>query len=281
MYIGSNIALRAFQEYVNRIRIGEGSTPTDGANLLSFVEGVNDLGLWNSMVCWPLRSFQNAGTGSKAFAIGGWPLISANSPADLSLINAPSWGTSGITTDGATSYLTTSVGASAPLSPTSSVTQVLCGVDLNATKASRTFSQILGGGTIGTGLTSDFRQTGAYVGFVSDVGNANQTLGNGTTLTPALGSTFVSMMAWANGSQGYSMNGAGYSTSAITCPGVAGSINATDKLSFYLGRSSAVGALPSMRAAASIIFNTSLTSQQMSDVYSLYKATLGQGLSLP
>jgi hypothetical protein len=41
----------------------------------SFVKGIKDLGLWSSMVCWPLRSSQNAGTGTTAYSLGGYGTI--------------------------------------------------------------------------------------------------------------------------------------------------------------------------------------------------------------
>jgi hypothetical protein len=37
----------------------------------SFVIGVKALGLYNNMVCWPFRSTQNAGTGTTAYSLGG------------------------------------------------------------------------------------------------------------------------------------------------------------------------------------------------------------------
>ena len=49
-----------------------GVTSTAGRQQISrFVTGIKDLGLWSSMVCWPLRSSQNAGTGTTAYSLGG------------------------------------------------------------------------------------------------------------------------------------------------------------------------------------------------------------------
>jgi hypothetical protein len=52
------------------------SGATDVAALSAFVKGVKELGLWSNMVCWPLRSSQNAGTGgvdgvTTAYSLGG------------------------------------------------------------------------------------------------------------------------------------------------------------------------------------------------------------------
>jgi hypothetical protein len=44
---------------------------TAKAQINAFVVGIKDLGLYNSIVCWPLCSAQNAGTGLTAYSLGG------------------------------------------------------------------------------------------------------------------------------------------------------------------------------------------------------------------
>ena len=44
---------------------------TAKSQINDFVKGVKSLGLYNNMVCWPLRSSQNAGTGTTAYSLGG------------------------------------------------------------------------------------------------------------------------------------------------------------------------------------------------------------------
>jgi hypothetical protein len=60
-----------------------------------FSKRVNDLGLWNSMVCWPLRSSQNAGVGTTAYSLGGLGTFNGR------LVNGPTWGANALdfTTD--------------------------------------------------------------------------------------------------------------------------------------------------------------------------------------
>ncbi|NBW08687.1 MAG: hypothetical protein EBR82_11740 [Caulobacteraceae bacterium] len=70
------------------------SGATDRLALSSFVRGVKALGLWESMVCWPLRSSQNAGTGTTAYSLGGLGTFNGT------LINGPTWQSNGIYTDG-------------------------------------------------------------------------------------------------------------------------------------------------------------------------------------
>jgi hypothetical protein len=71
------------------------SGATDVAALSAFVKGVKELGLWSNMVCWPLRSSQNAGTGGTAYSLGGLGTF------DGTLTNGPTWGADGITITGA------------------------------------------------------------------------------------------------------------------------------------------------------------------------------------
>lgn len=54
-----------------------------------FVLGIKNLGLWSSIVCWPLRSSQNAGTGATAYSLGG--LQTANA----TLVNGSTWTSNG------------------------------------------------------------------------------------------------------------------------------------------------------------------------------------------
>jgi hypothetical protein len=58
--------------------------------IIDFAQGIDRLGLWNSMVCWPLRSSQNGRSGTTAFSLGGLGRF------DGTLVNAPVWGANGM-----------------------------------------------------------------------------------------------------------------------------------------------------------------------------------------
>jgi hypothetical protein len=78
------------------------SGASDRAAVSAFVRGVKDLGLYQSMVCWPLRSTQNAGTGTTAYSLGGLGTYNGT------LIGGPTWGANGIrSADGSTRSITT------------------------------------------------------------------------------------------------------------------------------------------------------------------------------
>jgi hypothetical protein len=73
----------------------------DRAAINFFVKGIKNLGLYDDMVCWPLRSAQNAGTGSTAYSLGGLGTY------DGTLVNGPTWGVDGIDFAAATSQTKT------------------------------------------------------------------------------------------------------------------------------------------------------------------------------
>ena len=76
------------QGYLNVCNI---SASLPRQQITDFAKGVNDLGLWNNMVCWPLRSTQNAATGDIMFSLGGLGSFSGT------MINGPVRGADGMT----------------------------------------------------------------------------------------------------------------------------------------------------------------------------------------
>jgi hypothetical protein len=74
-----------------------------------FVLGIKNLGLWSSMVSWPLRSTQNAGTGTTAYSLGGLGTYNGT------LVNSPTRGVDGINLVGSpTPSITTAAFANQP-----------------------------------------------------------------------------------------------------------------------------------------------------------------------
>jgi hypothetical protein len=77
--------------YAARVKAGSGVTilPENLKQINKFVIGVKKLGLWNSMVCWPMRSIHNAGRGSTVYSLGGQGLHNGT------MVNGPVWNTNG------------------------------------------------------------------------------------------------------------------------------------------------------------------------------------------
>jgi len=65
--------------------------PLGRCEVLWFTRGMKALDLWNNMVCWPLRNYQNAGTGATVFSLGGLGVFNGTA------VNSPTWGINGFT----------------------------------------------------------------------------------------------------------------------------------------------------------------------------------------
>ena len=78
--------------YAQRVKSGSGTTilPEPLKQINKFVIGVKKLGLWNSMVCWPMRGIHNAGTGSTVYSLGGLGTYNGT------MVNSPTWSQYGV-----------------------------------------------------------------------------------------------------------------------------------------------------------------------------------------
>jgi hypothetical protein len=232
------------------------SGATDRAAVNYFVKGIKRLGLWSSMVCWPLRSTQNAGTGSTAYSLGGLGVYNGT------LVNGPTWGVDGVDFSAATSQTKTDA-LGLPTFPMSSIVvgRRVSGSgsaqweyrddSTNRSVAKRAYVNNSAGISIaGVGyimlvnagaqaLTDDFEVVTGIV--PSSTNSAAEFFINTTKPAQTAGAT-----AW----------GAGASSS--------GSLQMTSDLVF--------------RSSFHATFTTAVNNAA---VYSLYKSTLGQGLGLP
>jgi hypothetical protein len=78
------------EKYVKRVKnAGKILDPFSVVDIDNFIGGCKDLDIWNSMVCWPLRSTQNTGTNS-ALSLGG--LFSS----EMTIANGSTWNPNGI-----------------------------------------------------------------------------------------------------------------------------------------------------------------------------------------
>jgi hypothetical protein len=94
----SKTVLLETQKYFNKIS-SVSTDIKDKESVFKFSEGIRDLGLWDSTVCWPLRSLQNAGAGSVAYSLGGLGIYNGT------LVNNPTWGSEGINFNGSNTYI--------------------------------------------------------------------------------------------------------------------------------------------------------------------------------
>jgi hypothetical protein len=232
------------------------SGATDRAAINYFVKGIKRLGLWDDMVCWPLRSAQNAGTGSTAYSLGGLGAYNGT------LVNGPTWGADGVDFDAATSQTKTDA-LGLPTFPMSSIVvgrRVSGSGDASWEYVDATSGRSLGKRTYANNSAGLSIQG---VGYILLVDTNAQTLTDAfevvTGIVPSATNSaaefFINTTKPAQ-TAGAAAWGAGTSSS--------GSLQMTGDLVF--------------RSSFHATFTTAINNAAL---YSLYKSTLGQGLGLP
>jgi len=221
---------------------------TAKAQINAFVKGVKDLGLYNNMVCWPLRSAQNKGSGTTAYSLGG--LITTNG----TLTNGPTWGTDGITFDGINDYI------SIPFASKSSYSNFNFGGIFMA--------------SANDGTRISIQSNTPWIGVFS----ASIIGADDTGASVSLGSYSLNSYLSAN----YNKNG---TTNTIYRDGSSkgtftGSVG-LDANPIYIGAYAPNAFYWSGKISIGYFFSTSLTATENANFYTLYKTTLGTGLGLP
>lgn len=235
--------------------------PTAKQQINSFVKGVKSLGLWNSMVCWPLRSSQNASSTLTAQSLGGL----GNYPATITNFGSASsaWTSTGLVGSSVNSVATTTL-----ILPSGNSSRTLVSVWQNYST-----SQFV---PIGS-TTADFNR---FLLRSNNQTNACSDLYNGTTYD-AFGSTTVS--------SGVNFSAVTYNASNSA---VLFKANSNASTSATLAKSFGSGAVIFGAYSGSsgqgyglfalnMALNISLTETQINNLNLLYKSTLGLGLTLP
>jgi len=214
-----------------------------------FVVGIKAIGLWSDMVCWPLRSTQNAGSGTTAYSLGGFGTYNGT------LVNSPTWGTSGITfTSGSSQSITIP-------DITISKTDLILATCQAATSGNlRVVDFSVLPSFAGAGIWAGFG--GNYYWDCRSAINSFNRITGGSVPTSRI---FTHGIASASGSE-FFVNG----TSLLS--GVVPSANG-NMSSFKINQNSGNGNISFAMFSQSITGNASL--------YNLYKTTLGTGLGLP
>lgn len=226
-----------------------GVTNTAGRQQISrFVTGIKDLGLYNNMVCWPLRSSQNAGTGTTAYSLGG--LTTAN--GTLTGASLPTWGVNGVNfLPSASSRITASLAISQPFSAYG------CISFNNLTNAGSLFS----GGSASNTQMYNFSNSGKIEADAGTPLTSSASYSAGSKFFPT---------AYFNGAS--SVVGINNSTNNGSA-GLAGISSLVIGNNFNINFAGKNIEIPFLMFVSNSAINSS--------VYTLYKTTLGQGLGLP
>ena len=214
----------------------------------AFVIGIKDLGLWSNMVCWPLRSTQNSGTGTIAYSLGGFGTYNGT------LVNSPSWGVDGITfTSGSSQTINIP-------NITISQTDLMLATCQAATSGNLRTIQFQAVGGAQPGIWAGFG--GQYFWDCRSTANTLNRQSGGSSTTSRV---FTHGIASTSGAS-FFVNGTSILSNAVS------STNANAS-SFKINNNGGNGNIAFVMFSQSITGNASL--------YTLYKTTLGQGLGLP
>lgn len=250
--------------FAQRIKSGSGTTilPEPLKQINKFVVGIKKLGLWNSMVCWPMRSIHNAGTGSTVYSLGGLGIYNGT------MVNSPTW-----STDGVTSLVASAQGISATINNLTLNEQTLFGVG-RAAVASQGYVLVARNSTGGTqnGMSLRAHEFGLIVTTVQQVNGSTTIQRFGTNTT-----NFFGYAAAANTTTGRVKEFPSVETSDTNLS-FTGNLTNTDPL--WIGRRNAAAGTQNNTIAFASVFIKDLRNN-WDLLYSLYKRTLGIGLNLP
>ena len=243
---------------------------TAKSQINGFVIGIKNLGLYSNMVCWPLRSAQNAGTGTTAYSLGGLGIYNATLSA------SPSWDATGVSFSGSGTLVNDSL-ATLVRANNGYASTLICS---NSASGTVNFGILKGGGGNQTGDN--------YTAFAREFNFMSQSQ---IYLTGGDGSRNFGVLAF--NSSGFQFFGS--SRTGLTAP-------ATDTGYVKLNSStdstlSGSGNLPSFNPFGDNFFifgssnsgntyafsmtSTAMSTTDMESIRSLYKTTLGDGLALP
>jgi hypothetical protein len=240
------------------------SGATDRAAINAFVRGVKALGLWNNMVCWPLRSSQNAGTGDTVYSLGGLGKFNGT------LVNGPTRGADGVTFDGSNDLITVSVPFPA------SFTFFVVAKNLAALKASRALMGT-SSGTTNTNISVSTLNSGLAHGFGWAPAAGQQLFYTSSIATGALGIFEAIGLGYTLGEREVVKNGATFDAGVTdpTTPLVAETKN------LHIGGNSQGNSFFNGEFPVGALVSGKISQAQHTALYSLYKSTLGTGLGLP
>jgi hypothetical protein len=241
------------------------TNPDDKKTINSFVVGMKGLGYWSNMVCWPLRSTQNAGTGLTAYSLGGLATFNGT----LTSPSGPTWGSDGIVFDGVNDGIDLPSGALGTGNTTTSFLAFL-----QPTGAS--LECVFGSGSL-TG-SPPVAQNYFHLKARGSGGDDFATMAF-TDSSIAAGDTTFKSLFQGNTTLGFKGKNGG----TVTSFSLSNTLNKVGDNSAigYLAASSALPQYFTGTISAVVRINATPSTQLNSDVYSLYKTTLGTGLGLP
>lgn len=233
--------------------------PTARRQINDFVVGVKALGAWTTMVCWPMRSSQNAGVGSTVYSLGGGGTFNGTMSAGAT------WGSDGISFNGSTGSVSTSMTSitsdhtSISIFKQTSITGNQVTLAKDDQGSNRQFNHSSDGSSYFGGIFNTFSRN-IFVG--TPVAGAFRSI----VLRNSVGLTNAQPGQW------YSNPTQTTTTSGTMATGTAGvSIGSASNSNFFFN-----GVIP-----FAAVWNSYLSDTNRATVYRLFRDTLGEGIVLP
>ena len=237
-------------------------------NINSFVKNVKGLGIWSSMVCWPLRSTQNQSTtGTSVYSLGGLGSYTGTR------VGASSWLSTGLNLSNNGLGTNNQYITLPPSLCTSGLNQFAMGV-FNA-NSNTNFNQLVRiDDSTATGRNPFLVQSYAALFNVSfNLPNSGSTVASPTFTSAISVGSFNALI------------GSKVGTSVTVCLNASNTLtNTATQSAFSLPSStsySALGFYTDGVVPFAMIGRFDASSTLVSQIYSLYKSTLGQGIALP
>jgi hypothetical protein len=240
--------------------IGPIVTTTQNSRQLinNFVKGIKSLGLWNSMVCWPLRASQNASTTLTVRSLGGLGTFDGT----IAGVSASNWLSNGLNLPNNTGFI--SFPSMADFS--SGITAGSVNTINSLSSQNRALSIEVVGGQSG-GFWSPFADGRIYWDCLDATG------GRLSVLSGAAAGTYYMWSGSSNGTSIY-LNASQLATGGPTI-GLSTTFN-----QIQFGRTQTTSAFNG-NVSFIYILRSGLTNSQIASFYSFYRSTLGIGLALP
>jgi hypothetical protein len=251
--------------YFNRATVTDA---TAKQQINAFVVGVKGLGLWNNMVCWPLRSAQNKGSGTTAYSLGGYGTY------DSSIVGTISWGTNGMVYANDSSYKYIAYGPGLTQSFNSSNSCFAVGA-ISATTSQ--FRRYIGASAVAASELSTFMISPNSTS-MNSINTWSESVGSDVVISGEL-----SNFNWLGISFDYSTGSNNVNGQLNTTFGTTSRASSTPvSRQFQIGGGQSLQDTFTGTMSFAAYFPASVVSQtNKSSLYSLYKTTLGTGLGLP
>ena len=240
--------------------------------LNQFVISIKKINLWNKMICWPMKSSQNAGAGTVVYSLGGLPVYNG------AFSNSPEWTPYGIDTLDSTNNRGVQIDNLPTLLIANRFSIMVVSRGLEPTQAGGAFGHnaVAWNSTGGTQNGPNFIAKNFTAGGTFAVQKSSTVVSTNITNTIDY-SNFHSAFVTSDGSTGFGNIDALYSATSTSL--IAGALTATNPL--YFGRRDAASAnFRCIVSFGAVFFDIDLRNN-INFINNLYKTTLGDGLGLP